>query len=44
MNTPYLDAGLPLEEHGKHLSDEQRRGILCENVADLYQIDLSSLN
>ena len=33
-----------LTEHVSPLSDEQQRGILCENVADLYQIDLAALS
>ncbi len=45
---PHSDSTWPwsqdmLAEHGAHLTDEQRRGILCENVADLYGIDLAPL-
>jgi hypothetical protein len=32
-----------LAEHGQHLTAEQRRAILCGNVADLYRIDLEAL-
>ncbi len=32
-----------LAEHTKDLTDEQRRGILCENTAELYGIDLDAL-
>jgi hypothetical protein len=32
-----------LDEQTRHLSDEQTRAILCENVANLYQIDLDEL-
>ena len=32
-----------LAEHAKQLSEEQRRAILCDNTAELYQIDLSTL-
>jgi predicted TIM-barrel fold metal-dependent hydrolase len=45
---PHSDSTWPwsqemLAEHSSQLSDEQRRGILCDNVADLYQIDLATL-
>ncbi len=45
---PHSDSTWPwsqdvLREHQKDLTDEQREHILCRNVADLYQIDLSSL-
>lgn len=45
---PHSDSTWPwsqemLAEHGKHLSEEQRRAILCDNTAELYQIDLSTL-
>jgi predicted TIM-barrel fold metal-dependent hydrolase len=45
---PHSDSTWPwsqqvLEEHGKSLTDEQRQAILCDNVADLYQIDLATL-
>ena len=29
--------------HTKHLTAEQQRGILCDNVAELYGIDLERL-
>jgi hypothetical protein len=32
-----------LAEHTKALTPEQKRGILCENVAELYGIDLAAL-
>jgi hypothetical protein len=32
-----------LDEHAAQLSDEQRRAILCDNVAELYGIDLGTL-
>jgi hypothetical protein len=32
-----------LDEHAAHLTDEQRRAILCDNVAELYGMDLTSL-
>ena len=45
---PHSDSTWPwsqemLEEHAKDLSEEQRRAILCENVAGLYRIDLDPL-
>ncbi len=45
---PHSDSTWPwsqemLTEHTQHLTDEQTRGILCENVADLYDIDLTTL-
>ncbi len=45
---PHSDSTWPgsqeiLQEHTQHLTDEQRRAILCGNVADLYRIDLSAL-
>ncbi len=45
---PHSDSTWPwsqemLAEQSKHLTAEQRRAILCDNVADLYHIDLSSL-
>ena len=45
---PHSDSTWPwsqemLAEHGRHLSAEQRRAILCENVAELYGIDLAEL-
>ena len=33
-----------LAKHSKSLSAEQERAILCNNVAALYDIDLSKLN
>ena len=32
-----------LAEHSQSLTEEQKQGILCQNVADLYKIDLSAL-
>ncbi len=32
-----------LAEHTGALTAEQRRAILCENVAELYRIDLAAL-
>jgi hypothetical protein len=32
-----------LKEHASQLTAEQRRAILCQNVADLYKIDLAPL-
>jgi len=32
-----------LAKHGAELTDQQRRAILCENVAQLYRIDLATL-
>ena len=45
---PHSDSTWPwsqqvLEEHGRVLSEEQRRAILCENVAELYGIDVAAL-
>jgi predicted TIM-barrel fold metal-dependent hydrolase len=45
---PHSDSTWPwsqdvLAEHSAQLDDEQRRAILCDNVADLYGIDVSSL-
>jgi predicted TIM-barrel fold metal-dependent hydrolase len=45
---PHSDSTWPwsqemLAEHTAKLTDEQRRGILCDNVAALYDIDLSTL-
>ncbi len=45
---PHSDSTWPwsqemLAEHTKHLTDEQTRGILCDNVASLYNIDTSQL-
>jgi len=45
---PHSDSTWPwsqdmLAEHGKHLTDEQKRAILCDNVAELYGIDLAPL-
>ncbi len=45
---PHSDSTWPwsqamLEEQTKHLSAEQTRAILCDNVADLYHIDLDTL-
>ncbi len=46
---PHSDSTWPhsqemLAEHGQHLSEEQRRAILSENVAELYKIDLTKLH
>jgi predicted TIM-barrel fold metal-dependent hydrolase len=45
---PHSDSTWPwsqemLAEHASDLSDEQRRAILCGNVAELYGIDLATL-
>ena len=45
---PHSDSTWPwsqelLAEQTKHLTAEQTKGILCENVADLYNIDLNTL-
>jgi predicted TIM-barrel fold metal-dependent hydrolase len=45
---PHSDSTWPwsqemLKEHAAGLSDEQRQAILCDNVAELYQIDLTAL-
>ncbi len=45
---PHSDSTWPwsqemLAEHTAHLTDEQTRAILCDNVAELYNIDLSQL-
>ena len=45
---PHSDSTWPwsqqvLEEHGRRLSEEQRRAILCDNTAALYGIDVSAL-
>ena len=45
---PHSDSTWPwsqemLTEHTSHLTDEQRRSILCDNAADLYKLDLSTL-
>ena len=45
---PHSDSTWPwsqemLDEHTQHLTDEQRRAILCDNVADLYGIDTTQL-
>ena len=45
---PHSDSTWPwsqqmLDEHTRQLTDEQTRAILCDNVADLYNIDLSTL-
>jgi hypothetical protein len=33
-----------LEEHGAQLTEAQRRAILCDNVTELYGIDLDTLH
>jgi predicted TIM-barrel fold metal-dependent hydrolase len=45
---PHSDSTWPwsqamLDEHTQDLTPEQKRGILCDNVADLYGIDLAPL-
>jgi predicted TIM-barrel fold metal-dependent hydrolase len=45
---PHSDSTWPwsqemLAEQSQHLTGEQREAILCGNVADLYNIDLSTL-
>jgi len=45
---PHSDSTWPwsqelLAEHASALTAEQRRAILCENVAELYRIDLAAL-
>jgi hypothetical protein len=45
---PHSDSTWPwsqamLAEHAAALGDEQRRAILCDNVAELYGIDLATL-
>ena len=45
---PHSDSTWPwsqemLTEHTAQLSDEQRRAILCDNVAELYKIDVGAL-
>jgi predicted TIM-barrel fold metal-dependent hydrolase len=46
---PHSDSTWPwsqelLEEHCKHLSEAQKRRILCDNTALLYRIDLGELH
>ena len=45
---PHSDSTWPwsqemLAKHAALLSDEQRRAILCDNVAELYRVDLATL-
>lgn len=45
---PHSDSTWPwsqalIEEHTTGLTDEQKRAILCGNVAELYQIDVEKL-
>lgn len=45
---PHSDSTWPwsqemLAEHASKLTDEQRRAILCDNVAELYKIDVGAL-
>jgi predicted TIM-barrel fold metal-dependent hydrolase len=45
---PHSDSTWPwsqemLAEHSRHLTSEQREGILCRNTAELYRIDLGGL-
>jgi predicted TIM-barrel fold metal-dependent hydrolase len=46
---PHSDSTWPwsqdlLQQHGANLSPEQRHAILCDNVADLYRIDVATLH
>ena len=46
---PHSDSTWPwsqemLEEHSQDLTEEQKRRILCDNTAELYQIDLAALH
>jgi predicted TIM-barrel fold metal-dependent hydrolase len=46
---PHSDSTWPwsqemLAEHTRHLTPEQKRAILCDNVASLYGIDLAPLD
>jgi hypothetical protein len=45
---PHSDSTWPwsqamLAEHAAHLTAAQHRAILCDNVADLYRVDLPAL-
>ncbi len=45
---PHSDSTWPwsqdvIAEQSQHLTSEQRRAILCDNVADLYGIDVTEL-
>ena len=45
---PHSDSTWPwsqdvIAEQSKHLTAEQRRAIVCDNVASLYRIDLTTL-
>jgi predicted TIM-barrel fold metal-dependent hydrolase len=45
---PHSDSTWPwsqelLAEHAGDLSDEQRRAVLCDNVAELYGVDVAGL-
>ena len=40
---PEVWGQLMLAEHTGELSEPQRRAILCENVAELYRMDLGAL-
>lgn len=42
-DSTWPDSQAILEEHTKHLTAEQRKAILLTNVAELYDIDLSTL-
>lgn len=42
-DSTWPDSQAMLEEHGRDLSEAQRRAILCDNTAELYGIDLSAL-
>ncbi|MFQ5699772.1 MAG: amidohydrolase family protein [Myxococcota bacterium] len=42
-DSTWPDSQAMLARHSQHLSEEQKRGILCENVGELYGIDLSRL-
>ena len=41
MDRFYLGEGI--DEQTRDLTDERKRGILCDNVAELYNIDLETL-
>ena len=46
---PHSDSTWPwsqemLAEHAAQLREEQRRAILCDNVAELYGIDVTALD
>ncbi|HEV7734492.1 MAG TPA: amidohydrolase family protein [Candidatus Binatia bacterium] len=43
-DSTWPDSQAMLAEHAAALTPEQRRAILCDNVADLYHIDLAALS